>query len=150
MHTATAAAPPPGVTARFPALPALPLSALPLPDALAEWLREAEVRLEAALADYDAALLLTDRIELAAAAAVDELMSWVRSTVGRLSTPEGRELVRGELRQRCALAWRLEADAAVSRSYEDPGAVETFMRDYLAMCREQAARGYAALVALSP
>ncbi|MCB9744868.1 MAG: hypothetical protein H6740_19920 [Alphaproteobacteria bacterium] len=131
-----------------PHLPRLPDSGLPEASQVAAWRRQAEAILERCLADQDSDILRGEAPEFAGLRAVDEWMSWVRRSLTALVRPEGLELVRGELRQSFALAWRLAADDAVAEGAEDPGAVERFCRRYLAVADQHTREGYAALVAL--
>lgn len=131
-----------------PHLPELPSSCRPSGMACERWRQEAELTLERCLADLDAALLSGEAPPLAALTAVDEWMSWVRRSVGALVRPEGREIVRGDVRQSFSLAWRLAADRAVADFSEDFEAVERFCGRYLDAAELWSRAGYAALIAL--
>ena len=133
----------------FPNLPDLDPRSVPLPtpDRLAHWRKTANVRSDAALAEFDAALLAGDDARLAARKAIDEVTTWVRSTARDLATHEGTEIVRGTTRQRAAEAWQIRSEAVVDRAVDDPDAVDRHLRLYVGMAYEAAARGYAAIVA---
>ena len=133
----------------FPNLPDLdPRSvALPTADRLAHWRKTANVRSDAALAEFDAALLNGDNAHVAARRAIDDVSAWVRGTARDLATAEGTEIVRGQTRHRAAEAWQLRSEAVVERAADDPDAVDRHLRLYVGMAYEAAARGYAAIVA---
>jgi len=135
----------------FPNLPDLDPRAVRLPtaDRLAHWRKTANVRSDAALAEFDNALLNGDDARLAARKAIDEISGWVRATARDLATAEGTELVRGTTRQRAMEAWQLRSEAVVERAADDPDAVDRHMRLYVGMAYEAAARGYAAIVAMT-
>lgn len=148
MSSALALHAPQAPSSLHPHLPRLPESGVPDAALVTAWRSQAEAILEGCLADLDAAILGGESPEFAGLRAVDEWMAWVRRSLTALVRPEGRELVRGELRQSFALAWRLAADRAVAEGADDPSAVEVFCRRYLAVAHERARAGYAALIAL--
>ncbi len=142
--------PTPVVDPLFPRLPELDSRAVRLPDMeeLAVWRRQANLRMEASLSRFDAALIECQDIEHAARRAIEEVKSWVRASISPFSTAPGRELVHGHVRQCCAAAWSERDEQVVQRAPEDPDGVDRHLRLFLGLAYESAARGYASLIAL--
>jgi len=140
----------PAVDPLFPRLPELDSRAVLLPDLeeLASWRKQANLRMEAALSGFDAALIECQDVEHAARRAIEEVKRWVRSSITPFSTGAGRELVHGHVRQCCAEAWSERDEQVVQRAPEDPDGVDRHLRLFLGLAYESAARGYASLIAL--
>jgi hypothetical protein len=136
--------------ALVPQLPALDptRTALPDPVDLAYWRQEADVRVEGALADFDDALLRGDPADQAAQVALDTIRRWVTGSIGRFATPQGAELVRGDMRQQVGAAWQTRERHVVQVAGRQPSALDQHLRIYVGTSYEVAARGYASLVSL--
>ncbi len=120
---------------------------LPEPRVLVRWRQEADLRLESALAHFDDDLVHGKASLPAARSCVEEVMCWVRESVGRFQTDGGSALVGRQLRRREAARWDNMADRAVADADADPDGVERFLRLFLGMSHEVSARGFASLVA---
>lgn len=136
--------------ALVPQLPTLDptRTALPDPVDLAYWRQEADLRVEAALAEFDDALLRGDPSDQAAQTALDTIRRWVTASIGRFSTPQGAELVRGDMRQQVGAAWQSREQQVVRVAGQTPSALDQHLRIYVGTSFEVAARGYASLVSL--
>ncbi len=112
------------------------------PDAatMAQWRREADGRLEAALARFDDQLIHGRVASTAAKEAIGELFAWIRWSLGRIPCLESTlPLTIGALPD-----WnRMSADVA-ARADAEPDGIDRFLRLYLAMTHELAARGFTA------
>lgn len=123
---------------------------LPEPSAMVRWRREADLRVEAALTGFDDDLIRGAPPDSAARRCVEEVMAWVRESVGTHATIAGSALVGSQLRRREATRWDRLADRAVDAAADDPDGVERFLRLFVGMSHEVSARGFASLVATSP
>jgi hypothetical protein len=120
---------------------------LPEPSAMVRWRREADVRLEAALAGFDDDIVRDRPAMPAARRCVEEVMGWIRESVCGFTTPSGSDLISGQLRRKEAARWDALADRAVQEAAEDPDGVERCLRLYVGLAHEVTARGFASLVA---
>jgi hypothetical protein len=134
----------------FPRLPELDSRLVRLPSAtdLAGWRKEANLRMEDALARFDAALIECQDIDHSARLAIEEVTGWVRSSIGSFSTGEGAVLVHGHVRQACASAWAARDAEMVLKASNDPDCVDRHLRLFIGLAYESAARGYAALISV--
>lgn len=142
-------APPPASDALLPNLPELDPRAVPLPSgaSLIAWRQQAEVRIQLALAELDAALIEGRDAELSARIAVDAVREWVSLSLEHFLTLEGAEMVRGETRQACRAAWAGRELQMIQSAGRDAGVVDRHLRLYVGTAFEAAARGYASLLA---
>ena len=133
----------------FPSLPELDTRSVRMPSSerLTRWRGRADARLEAALADFDEALLVGEEPASAADRAIAELRSWVQRTAAELRTREGDSVIEGEVREQCLQAWAHRTASVLQRAEDDPDAVDRHLRLYVGMAFEASARGYAGLVA---
>ena len=132
----------------FPRLPELDSRAVRLPaaEALADWRKQANLRMEDALAHFDAALIEGHSAEHAARAAMQDVMGWVRASIGEFRTSEGALVVRGELRDAFVQAWSDRDGQVLLRAAEDADCVDRHLRLFIGLAYESAARGYASLL----
>lgn len=142
-------APPPASDALLPNLPELDPRAVLLPTgaSLSAWRKQADLRIQLALAELDAALIEGEEPTLAARIAVDTVREWVCLSLERFRTLEGAEVVRGETRQACQEAWSRRELMMIESASWDAGAVDRHLRLYVGTAFEAAARGYASLLA---
>ena len=143
-------APPPASDALLPNLPELDPRAVLLPtgSALSSWRKQADLRMQLALAELDAALIDGEQPGLAARIAFDAVREWVSLSLERFRTLEGAEVVRGRTRQSCQEAWSRRELQMIESACRDPGAVDRHLRLYIGTAFEAAARGYASLLAM--
>ncbi len=119
---------------------------LPEPSAMVRWRREADLRLESALTGFDDDLIRGRSAASAARTCLDEVMGWIRESVGEFRTDAGDALIGVQLRRREASRWDRLADRVVGQAEADPDGVERFLRLYVGMAHEVSARGFAHLV----
>ncbi len=122
---------------------------LPEPASMVRWRREADLRLEAALTTFDDDLIRGASAIYASRRCIEEVMGWVRESIGAHTTVAGSALTGSQLRRHEARRWDRLADRAVGIAEEDPDGVERFLRLFVGMCHEVSARGFASLVATS-
>ncbi len=120
---------------------------LPEPSDMVRWRREADLRVEAALTGFDDQLIRGQAAPGAARKCVEEVMAWVRESIGAHATDGGTALVGRQLRRREAERWDRLGDRVVDGADADPDGVERFLRLFVGMAHEVSARGYATLVA---
>jgi len=112
----------------------------PDPATMAQWRREADGRLEAALARFDDQLIHGRVASTAAKEAIGELFAWIRWSLGRIPCLESTlPLTMGVLPD-----WGKMAEDVACRADTEPDGVDRFLRLYLAMTHELAARGFTA------
>ena len=130
-------------------LPHLRADAPPRPDeaAWAAWRGEAEARLEDAITELDQRLVRGDDPARAARRAIELVTRWVRRSLRAFTTEDGAALLGAYLRRGEGAAWERMAEAVVAGAGERPERVERWLRVYVEMSADAAARGFAALVA---
>ncbi len=112
----------------------------PDPATMAQWRREADGRLEAALARFDDQLIHGRDPSTAAKEAIGELFAWIRWSLSRIPCLESTlPLTMGALPD-----WDRMSEDVANRANAEPDGIDRFLRLYLAMTHELAARGFTA------
>ena len=111
---------------------------MPDPKEMARWRREADGRVEAALARYDDQLVHGRAAHKASEEAIAEVMAWVGWSLARMPRlVTTLPVTLGPLPD-----WERLGGQVSQRANEDPDGVDRFLRLYLAMAHELAARGF--------
>lgn len=129
-------------------LPALEVGSLsvPKPADMAAWRRIADLQLENVLARFDDALLKEEAPAAAASAAILELRNWIRMSLRAMPTTNAMRMLGARATQEEWDRWNEMGRKASGTAPTDPGAVDRYLRLYLGMAHELAARGYASMI----
>lgn len=119
----------------------------PEPAAFSDWRREAAARLEGALAELDARLVVGEDATRAARRAVEGVMLWTRRSLIPFSTEVGAARMGAYLRRGETALWDELAEQVIAAAAEDPGGVESFLSLFVELAAEAAESGFASLLA---
>jgi len=121
-------------------------SAVPKPADMAAWRRIADLQLENVLARFDDAMIKGQAASVAGQDAIGELQVWVRMSLRAMPTTNAMRMLGARATQQEWERWRAMGRSASREAMDDPGAVDRYLRLYLGMAHELAARGYASMI----
>ena len=122
---------------------------LPKAGDMAAWRRIADLQLENVLAGFDDRLVKGTLASAAAAWAVTEFQSWVQASLRAIPTERAMTMLGARRTHEERQYWSALGRDCVANAEVDPDGVDRFLRLYLAMAHELAARGFASLLAPS-
>lgn len=132
------------------ALPSEPRSdgrqALPDPLAMARWRQEADVRAEALLTEFDAAILSGQDAAGSAHRLLNDFMTWTRRSIRVFDRAQYDRVDSGACASELTV-WSGLGDLAAQAADVEPGGVDRFLRIWLAVVHEATATGEAWLYA---
>ena len=129
-------------------LPRLPPASPCVPRAadMAAWRRIADLQLEKVLTGYDDLLVRGVSASNAAEQAILEFQTWVDRSLAALPTERAMTMLGARTVRDERARWRGLGQKSAVESAADPSALDRFLRLYLGMAHEAAARGFASLL----